>query len=37
MGTNQDTIQRAEVLGIAVVCAGPNGTLDALVSVVVHR
>ena len=36
MGTNQNAVQRAVVLGIAMVGAGLNGTFDALVCVAIH-
>ena len=36
MGTNQNTIQRAVVLTVTVICAGLNGAFDALVCIVVH-
>ena len=36
MGTNQNSVQRAVVLGVAVVGAGLHSTLDALVCMTVH-
>ena len=36
MGAHQDLIQRAVVLGIAVVSAGGDGAFDALVGIAVH-
>ena len=36
MGAYHDLIQRAVVLGVAVVSAGPDGALDALVGIAVH-
>lgn len=36
MGTHQDPIQRAVVLGVTVVSTGLHGTLDALVGIAVH-
>ena len=36
MGTNHNAVQRAVVLSIAVVCAGLDGTFDALVCMAVH-
>jgi hypothetical protein len=37
VGTHQNTVQRAVVLAVAVVCAGLNGAFDTLVCVVVHN
>ena len=37
VGTHQNTIQRAVVLAVAVVSTGLNGTLDALICVVIHN
>ena len=37
VGAHQDTIQRAVVLAVAVVCAGLNSTFDGLVSMAVHK
>ena len=36
VGTHLDTVQRAVVLGVAVVCAGLDGAFDALVCMAVH-
>jgi hypothetical protein len=36
MSTNHDAIQRAVVLGVAVMGAGLDGAFDALVSMAVH-
>lgn len=36
MGAHQNPVQRAVVLGVAVVGAGLDGTFDALVCVVFH-
>ena len=36
MGTHQDPVQGAVVLGIAVVCAGLNGAFDALIGMTIH-
>ena len=36
MGTNQNAIQRAVVLAVAVICAGLNGAFDTLVCIAVH-
>ena len=36
VGTHQDPVQRAVVLGIAVISAGLNGAFDALVGMTVH-
>ena len=36
MATNQDSIQRAEVLSVAVVCTLLNGALDALIGIAIH-
>ena len=36
MGADQNSVQRAVVLSIAVISAGLNGTLDALVCIVIH-
>ena len=36
MGAHHDLVQRAVVLGVAVVSAGPDGAFDALVCVAVH-
>ena len=36
VGAHQDPVQRAEVLGVAVVGTLLDGTLDALVGVAVH-
>ena len=36
MGANQDPVQRAVVLTVAVVSTGLNGALDALICVIVH-
>ena len=36
VSTHQNTVQRAVVLGIAMVCAGLNGAFDALIGIVVH-
>ena len=36
VGADQNAIQRAVVLSIAVISAGLNGTLDALVCIVIH-
>ena len=36
MGAHQDAVQRAVVLGIAMVCAGLDGAFDALISMAVH-
>jgi len=36
MGAYQDPLQRAEVIGIAVISALGYGTLDALVGLAVH-
>ena len=36
VGAHQNPVQRAVVLGIAMVCAGLDGTLNALIGVVVH-
>ena len=36
MGTNQNAVQRAVVLGITMVSAGLNGAFDALVCMAVH-
>ena len=36
MGAHQDFVQRAVVLGIAVVSAGCDGAFDALVGIAVH-
>ena len=36
MGAHQDLIQRAVVLGVAVVSAGGDGAFDALVGIAVH-
>jgi hypothetical protein len=36
VGTHHDAVQRTVVLGIAVVCAGPNGAFNTLVGIVVH-
>ena len=37
MGTHQNPVQRAVVLGVAVVCAGLNGTFDALIGMAIHN
>ena len=37
MGAHHDPLQRAVVLGVAVVSTLGNGALDALVSVAVHN
>ena len=37
MGTHQNPVQRAVVLGIAVVSAGLDGAFDALVCMTVHK
>ena len=37
VGANQDMIQRAIVLRIAMIGAGLDGTLDALIGLAVHR
>ena len=34
--THQNTVQRAVVLAIAMVCAGLNGAFDALIGIIVH-
>lgn len=36
MSTNHDAIQGTIVLGITVVGAGLNGTLDALIGLAIH-
>ena len=36
MGAHQNVVQRTIVLGIAVISAGLDGTLDALVGLAVH-
>ena len=36
VGAYQNAVQRAVVLSITVVCAGLDGTLDALVSMAIH-
>ena len=36
MGTNQNAVQRAVVLTVAMICAGLDGAFDALVCVAVH-
>jgi hypothetical protein len=36
VGAHQNTVQRAVVLGIAVVSAGLNGAFDAFVGIGVH-
>ena len=36
MGAYQNAVQRAEVLGVAVICALLNGAFDALVGIGVH-
>jgi hypothetical protein len=36
MGAHQDLVQRAVVLGVAVIGTGLNGAFDALVGVAVH-
>ena len=36
MGAHHDLVQRAVVLGVAVISAGPDGALDALVGITVH-
>ena len=36
MGTHQDAVQGAVVLGVAVVGTGLNGTFDALVGMAIH-
>jgi len=36
VGAHQDAVQRAEILGVAVVCAGLNGTFDTLIGLAVH-
>jgi hypothetical protein len=37
MGANQNPVQRAVVLGVAVIGAGFDGTFDALVCMTVHK
>ena len=37
VGTHQDAVQRAVVLGVAVIGAGLNGAFDALVCMAVHK
>ena len=37
MSAHQNAVQRAVVLGIAVICAGLNGAFDALVCIAVHN
>ena len=36
MGTHQNTVQRAVVLAVAMVCALLDGTLDTLICMAVH-
>ena len=36
MGTNQDAVQRTEVLGVAVICTLLYGALDALIGIAIH-
>ena len=36
VSTNEDPIQGAVILAVAVISAGLNGTFDALISVTVH-
>ncbi len=36
MGTDVDFVQGAVILGVAVVGAGDDGTLDALVGMTIH-
>ena len=37
MGAHQNPVQRAVVLGVAMVCAGLNSTFDALIGMAVHH
>ncbi len=37
MGAHQNPVQRAVVLGIAVISTGLNGTFDALVGIIIHK
>ena len=37
VGANQDPVQGAVILAVAVISAGLNGAFDALVSIVVHK
>ena len=36
VGADQDSLQRAVILGVAVVCALLDGALDALVGMIIH-
>jgi len=37
MGAHQNSVQRAVILAVAVVSAGLNGALDALVGMAIHK
>ena len=37
MGAHQDSVQRAVVLAVAMICAGLYGTLDTFICMTIHK